>query len=890
MVNHNAPRHSKRYIKSQQSAGHPVLTTSLAMIVTTASLVGGATPAMAEEAESANLGNISNNSEIVRIVESTKSKVELAKEALDQAQYNSDQVKAAQQAAIKALDEATSKLDEAALALNKANVNVVEAQDRIDQANKAIEVSQNAVSNLESQVKEAQAALDAYQPSVEISKANAALETAMQLLDSATKKEEEAKANLANANKTKDEAQTTVDNTKVDLEKVQKELDDLKANAPVDDDRQQQLDAAKTVLDNANQKVSESKQAYDSAAAKFESAKANEQSSASKLKAIQNEQAKAQSIADQAKSDADLSEEQISKGTYGFFQSRGSTKAMKVLTDKAANRNVESIDLGAKNDATSLDNMKLALSWISNVNDYRAKHGLSALMVSDDLMAMAEANSDWSKNNIDHSHVFAVTENLSWGYSDPVGIWYSEKSLWDEAVKKDPSLAKLTPYQVMLKNPNLYGQTGHYLNMLDPGIKTMGAGTNTNPSSRYGRTDSWTASASTTGGVTQSVSTYIAEFNKYYDALKQAPQNYQKALDDLDAAKSATNKALQTYNNNAKALEAAKQDATQAEKAYLDAVDEAKTAQSSYDDLKNASPADPGSSDLEYNSRLEAAQAKVDSAVIGLEKAEGNLEDAKNRIEEAQAAYDDAVGVVESAKSRVESASKRLDEVQSGAEEAELKTAVETVKIQLDKAQDKLKIASDAKIQAENELIAAKSAQAAALEYHTQAEEAYEILSKVKSQVDSLVVETDADLEAARKAYDQAVLEADKSDNTVIDGPSNEYEADGDNSDNDVPSSDGVRNPSNSGDGNANSFDSGDNSGSVVDSEEGDVSQDRARSGRVTGKDDVGTSNKAVNGKSSSDDLAETGSSSEVIAWAAAALVAVAAGFGVGARCMRRED
>lgn len=102
------------------------------------------------------------------------------------------------------------------------------------------------------------------------------------------------------------------------------------------------------------------------------------------------------------------------------------------------------LDLGAKDDATSIENLQRAVDFISSGNAYRAKESLPALKVSSALMAMAELNVDYQDHNavFDHSSAFSVLENLAyrqiggtWKYGkvggtptdDPYEGWYTEE-------------------------------------------------------------------------------------------------------------------------------------------------------------------------------------------------------------------------------------------------------------------------------------------------------------------------------------------------------------------------------------------------------------------------------------------------------------------------------
>ena len=123
--------------------------------------------------------------------------------------------------------------------------------------------------------------------------------------------------------------------------------------------------------------------------------------------------------------------------------------------DISYNDLLATLELGGKDDATSLDNLQAAVDYISSGNAYRAKESLPALKVSSALMAMAELNVDYQNINavFDHSNVFSALENLAyrqiggtWKYGkvggtmsdDPYEGWYTkEKENYDNNNGKD---------------------------------------------------------------------------------------------------------------------------------------------------------------------------------------------------------------------------------------------------------------------------------------------------------------------------------------------------------------------------------------------------------------------------------------------------------------------
>ena len=81
------------------------------------------------------------------------------------------------------------------------------------------------------------------------------------------------------------------------------------------------------------------------------------------------------------------------KGSYGFFAYKDKdNKALDILEDtklKAAGDKVaisSYTKIGNEDDATSLENMKLALEFIKKCNDLRVENGLEPLKVSDEMI------------------------------------------------------------------------------------------------------------------------------------------------------------------------------------------------------------------------------------------------------------------------------------------------------------------------------------------------------------------------------------------------------------------------------------------------------------------------------------------------------------------------
>ncbi len=119
--------------------------------------------------------------------------------------------------------------------------------------------------------------------------------------------------------------------------------------------------------------------------------------------------------------------------SYGFFQSVGAGDALKILNNSTFTPYMHQ---GDPNDATSLENMLKGLDLVEATNQKRAAEGLAPLKVTDSLMAMAQANVNYSAVKNGHAGVFnetnQVLDNLAFGMgqfapADAVNSWYGEK-------------------------------------------------------------------------------------------------------------------------------------------------------------------------------------------------------------------------------------------------------------------------------------------------------------------------------------------------------------------------------------------------------------------------------------------------------------------------------
>ncbi|MCI8528435.1 MAG: hypothetical protein HFH82_04655, partial [Lachnospiraceae bacterium] len=154
--------------------------------------------------------------------------------------------------------------------------------------------------------------------------------------------------------------------------------------------------------------------------------------------------------------------QKLKEGSFAFFQDAGADEALDALNNS---QYAELTIKGDADDATSFDNMLKSFQWIRRCNELREMNGLEPLLVNNEMMAMAQADANYSDTVIGHAQQFAVGENCAWnwGKTDPFIQWYDEeKEIYDQ-----------------METPGWTSETGHYLNIIEPGYKTTGFAINT---------------------------------------------------------------------------------------------------------------------------------------------------------------------------------------------------------------------------------------------------------------------------------------------------------------------------------------------------------------------------------------------------------------------------
>ena len=218
------------------------------------------------------------------------------------------------------------------------------------------------------------------------------------------------------------------------------------------------------------------------------------------------------------------------KGMYGFFEASSATAAMQAL-DNAKYKNL--IAYGTAGDATSLSNLDAALDLIDEVNAKRAELGLKELVVTDTMMAMAEADADayYDLNTTPKQFTVdgnRIAENLGTfaNAKTAADSWYAEKAVADEH-----------PEYMDYASPN-WSKVGHYFNMTKKNFVITGAAVNTRLGNKF---------CQVYYGSAGSEKTYtVAEYRQRIAAYKATLEGKAQAVSDAENALAAAKVRQQT--------------------------------------------------------------------------------------------------------------------------------------------------------------------------------------------------------------------------------------------------------------------------------------------------------------------------------------------------------
>lgn len=178
-------------------------------------------------------------------------------------------------------------------------------------------------------------------------------------------------------------------------------------------------------------------------------------------------------------------------------------QAAEILADSQLK---EYTHIGDSKDATSLENMSKALSYLEECNKIRLKENLNPLQVTSRLMAIAQKQVNYAAVTEKHApNYYNVGENLSWQKEPYIGWYYEPKDI--------------------IENGGSASKFGNYENIINPNYEVTGFGVSEN--TKYNICN---AQVFYFYGMGTDLETYIQIFNNYKTNLQN---NINNSLKDL---------------------------------------------------------------------------------------------------------------------------------------------------------------------------------------------------------------------------------------------------------------------------------------------------------------------------------------------------------------------
>ena len=222
--------------------------------------------------------------------------------------------------------------------------------------------------------------------------------------------------------------------------------------------------------------------------------------------------------------------EAIKDGSLGYFEYVNADSAINALKNS---KYASLTKIGEMDDATSLVNMKNSIQWMKECNSLRAKHNLPALNVTDELMACAQADANYSDTETAHALQFNIGENCAWNYgSNPFTQWYDGEK--DEAERTG----------------EYNNNTGHYFNIINSSFGITGFAICTRGTvmgwNTYVQTFNWDLGTDTVFSVDE----YEKRFMEYYNKVVGSTEtDYLAAVEAYNTAQSKLYEAENNVNN-----------------------------------------------------------------------------------------------------------------------------------------------------------------------------------------------------------------------------------------------------------------------------------------------------------------------------------------------------
>ena len=615
----------------------------------------------------------------------------------------------------KALEEAQKALEEAQNTVSILAQQKAEAEAKVTEATQNVENAKNAYTEAQASGNEAQKALDtavanynekkaiydgASDPTIkaqyeaDIKNAENELVTAQTNLQVALENQT-AKANaVTSAEKSLSDVNQEILNLDAQIAEKQKALDELNQTI---NDAEAALNEAKAQLETAKANQASKEKELETAKANLEKAKQDVMTQQSKVNEAQEAVIAQEKVVTQLRTDKEQAQAKIEQGSKGFFEAYGYTDALKILEAQSI-ANGGSTNIGAENDATSLENFKRALSMVRYGNALRTSDtnftGREDLKVNPTLFAISQVQINATANGktFNHSGLYNVGENITaspWADNDKELYegWYDEeKQVYEYITAKGWTIADVNSdenkyNEVMNAVGHSNIQVGHYKNLI--GLNSDATGTayiysKTPAPDGYrcnaGQVFAYVSRSSYITEVnTMTIDEFEAQFNAYYNKLMNADSILKDGELKLEALKAELENQRQVLGTKTAAqtnAQTVQTQVTQATNATARAKANVATKQAAFDKLCDDDTAFNMANEIvglkTQKAQLETvdrvnAQKALESAQQEKKDADQNVENKKGIVNDAQATLKKRKDVLDEANKGIETAKANLD-------------------------------------------------------------------------------------------------------------------------------------------------------------------------------------------------------------------------------------
>lgn len=512
-----------------------------------------------------------------------------------------------------------------------------------------------------------------------------------------------AQSDLQNAKLIQQSKVDAVANAESSVVEVENEICDLKSLIDAKENEllginesigivEKELSAAKGELTNAIEIENSMEEVLNKAKIALDKAKKEVEAQQMNVDKAQSDVDAQQKIVNQLRVDKEQVSQKISLGSKGFFEAYGYTNALKVLEENSVEIG-KYTEVGAENDATSLENFKKAIAMVKTGNTLRTTDdnfkGLNPLKVSAEMFAISQVQvNQMAKTEYGHTRLYNVSENIAVGYDDPYVGWYTEeKAVYDYLQKKGWDINDIRDSQgnyidvdkanEIVKACNLpdipWVQTGHYTNILKP--KYDGTGTawiEGYTSNGHHKHAGQVFSSQCSLDSLLTIDEFESQFNTYYDSLMNADGAYEDANVILNQLKGELYKqnALLTQKTNDQKVTA--QNKVNAEHKLNSAKNEVgrlesvvRKKQKNLDDLCSE---ESTSNIVNEIQNLKALKSNKESLALVIARQE--VENAKKEMAEANVNVNNKEPLVKKAQMELDKRNEILEESNKGEEKA----------------------------------------------------------------------------------------------------------------------------------------------------------------------------------------------------------------------------